>query len=526
MAKALLSDVTYVRLSLAESSGERVKVRGEFAKCGVATENKRVYPKPVWEKEIKRLNKALKERRVLGEIDHPSDGQTKLTRVSHIITDLRIEDGLVVGEAEILPTELGKNLLALMQANVPVGVSSRGFGSVKPNEKNEDVVQDDYKLVTFDFVADPADVDAFPQMAESRSLFEGVEFDADDEQEKALEFARRIEAEKAGKKVAKTESQKEVFAKELLGKLASLRAEVRDEVKAELLADPSIAGAKAALESVRAALKPYILPEDAAVVVKSKDEEIAKLQKENAELSLKLKSLEEENGSLAKMAKEVGYRFYLERILSNDSDADTVRNLVGDVTMYESSDALKAKVEAVKAELAKQAEEKKAIAEAKAKEVAEARKSENKVKSEFDAKFAELERRMVRSEDEKAELAEAVAQLQKEKAELEAKVYAEERISNHPKRVKLRGLVESARPTKQAVDAIVESEREPVRDEDDLQEVRARIRRKMNGGSERIPEEMQENTARPGGKSEEKDYRGLGISLDQLKRLSGIGNRQ
>lgn len=521
MSKALLSDVAFVRLSLAESNGDRVRVRGEFAKCGIATENRRVYPKQVWEKEIKRLNKALKERRVFGEVDHPSDGQTKLTRVSHIVTELRIENGLVVGEAEILPTEMGKNLLALMQANVPVGVSSRGFGSIKTNEKNEDVVQDDYKLVTFDFVADPADVDAFPEVSESRSLFEGVEFDADEEQEKALEFARRIEAEKTGKKVAKQESIRDEFAREILGNLAKLRAEVRDEVRNELMADPSIAGAKVALEAVRNVLKPYILPEDVAEVVNGKEASIQKLQTEVAERDLRIKELESENTALAEMAKEVGYRFFLERVLSNDPQASTIRSLVGDVKLFDSSEALKARVEEIKNEIAKQEADKRAAVEAKTKEVTESKKAEKAARTEFDSRIAKVEGLIERERKRREDLESALAEAQEENKALQTKLYAEQRLANHPKAKKLRTLVESARvEDSDDVDALLESEREPKRDDDELQNIRARIRSRVRGGAEgaeSITEARQVASSKVS-----KDYQGLGIDLDSLRRLSGI----
>jgi hypothetical protein len=84
-----------------------------------------------------------------------------LNRVAHIVTKLWLEDGKVFGEAEILDTDPGRNLQALLKAGCKVGVSSRGYGSTKPNDKGEDVVQEDYKLVTFDFVAEPA-AGAFP----------------------------------------------------------------------------------------------------------------------------------------------------------------------------------------------------------------------------------------------------------------------------------------------------------------------------------------------------------------------------
>jgi hypothetical protein len=523
MSKTLLSDVSYVRLTLVESNGNRVKVRGEFAKCGVATENKRVYPKHVWEKEIKRLSKALKERRVFGEIDHPSDGQTKLARVSHVVTDLRIKDGIVEGEAEILPTEAGKNLMALLQSNVLVGVSSRGFGSVKTNDKNEDVVQDDYKLVTFDFVADPADVDAYPQVSESRRLFEGVEFDADEEQEKAIEWARRIEAEKTGRQVEAKETLREEFSRTLLSNLAALREEAKDAVRKEFLNDPEVGAAKQALESVKEILKPFILPGDVAAVVREKDAAIQKLQMETAELSLKLKTLEEENASLAAMAKEVGYRFYLERILSNDPQAESIRALVGDVTEFGSSDELKRKVESVRAELSRKSEETKKAVEAKSKEVESARAEESRLRAEFDKKLQLIEDRMVREQQKADELMAKLQKAEAEKQELESRLYAEERLKTHPNK-NLKKLVESVRPTKSEIDDLVESNREPVRDADDLQQIRAKIRSRMSGGVERVPEEMQESVNPRRNDSKSSDYMGLGISLDSLRRLSGIGN--
>ena len=522
--KMLLSDVGYVRLSLVEGTGDRVKVRGEFAKCGVATENRRVYPGKVWEKEIKRLDKALQNRRVLGEVDHPSDGQTKLARVSHIVTGLQIKDGVVIGEAEILPTDAGRNLLALMQSNVPVGVSSRGFGSVKTNEKNEDVVQEDYKLVTFDFVADPADVDAYPQVAESRNLFEGVQFDMDDEQEKALEFARRIEAEKTGNKVESEETLREQFAREILGNLASIKAEAVATARQELLADPSFAGAKAALESIRAAIAPFLLPEETALAVQTKTNELSAVQNDLAEARLRIKELEEENTALASMAKEVGYRFFLERTISGEPKADLIRRLVGDVKVYENSDAIKTRIEAIKVELAQQETEKQADVEAKAKEVAEAKAASSSKHSALESKISQIEG-LVRKEQSKRErLEQQLEEAQQQNADLQKRLYAESRIASHPKASKLRPLVESARDV-EAVDEILESAREPERDEDELQNIRARVRSRMRVES-RQDDEMPVVEARQARNKNGQDYLGLGMSLDALQRLSGIASKR
>ena len=59
----------------------------------------------------------LGRKKVLGELDHPADGKTSLKRVSHIITNLQVmDDGQIVGEAEVLNTEAGKTLKALIKA--------------------------------------------------------------------------------------------------------------------------------------------------------------------------------------------------------------------------------------------------------------------------------------------------------------------------------------------------------------------------------------------------------------------------
>ena len=60
----LLEDVCYVQLQLDEGkTSSKYKVRGEFARAGIATENKRVYPQRLWEREIDRLTKALEAAR-------------------------------------------------------------------------------------------------------------------------------------------------------------------------------------------------------------------------------------------------------------------------------------------------------------------------------------------------------------------------------------------------------------------------------------------------------------------------------
>jgi hypothetical protein len=160
----LLTDAFQIRFLINESVDGKLRGRGEFARAGVPTANRRIYPESVWRKNLNHLQEDIRQRKVLGECDHPLDGKTKLQRVSHVITHLDIdENGSITGEIEIVEgTPNGKIVKALVDEGVTIGVSSRGYGSVKMNEDGNNVVQDDYVLMTFDVVSDPANATSWP----------------------------------------------------------------------------------------------------------------------------------------------------------------------------------------------------------------------------------------------------------------------------------------------------------------------------------------------------------------------------
>jgi hypothetical protein len=63
-----------------------------------------------------------------------------------------------MGKEEVITeTPDGKILEALFKRDIPVGISSRGSGSLKPGvNSNESIVQDDYKCETWDHVTNPS----------------------------------------------------------------------------------------------------------------------------------------------------------------------------------------------------------------------------------------------------------------------------------------------------------------------------------------------------------------------------------
>jgi hypothetical protein len=162
----LLIDTMPLTFTLEEATDRPGKYifRGQFARSDKATDNKRLYREHLWRREIGRIGEAMSRRGVYGELDHPADGRTRLARVSHLLTKLSVKGTEVIGEAEILDTPNGRIMKVLADAKASVGVSSRGFGSVKTIADGVQEVQEDFRLDTFDFVADPATKTAYPKL--------------------------------------------------------------------------------------------------------------------------------------------------------------------------------------------------------------------------------------------------------------------------------------------------------------------------------------------------------------------------
>jgi hypothetical protein len=140
-----------------------LKVKGKFQCAEEVNHNKRLYPKHILEREIDKLQESIKLRRLTGELDHPDILETKLKNASHLIVDLYMEGRDVIGVLEVLSTNSGKDLQALYESKVDVGVSSRGAGRVIEKEGYYEI-SSDFNLKTFDVVSDPSTRNAYPKL--------------------------------------------------------------------------------------------------------------------------------------------------------------------------------------------------------------------------------------------------------------------------------------------------------------------------------------------------------------------------
>ena len=112
-------------------------------------------------REAKKYETLIKERRALGELDHPDSSVINLKNVSHNVREIHWEGNDLVGTVEILPTPSGNILKELLKANILLGISSRGMGSVEPIGKGRVQVGEDFELLGWDFVSNPSTHGAF-----------------------------------------------------------------------------------------------------------------------------------------------------------------------------------------------------------------------------------------------------------------------------------------------------------------------------------------------------------------------------
>ena len=161
MSKQLLIEIHPVKITsspLTENVGgvrKPLVVEGILATAEVKNGNGRYYSRDLWEREMQKYSEQIKQRRAMGELDHPESSIINLKNVSHIISDYWWDGDNVMGKIEILGTPSGQILEALIKNNITLGVSSRGMGSLEQNG-NVMEVQDDFELLCWDFVSTPS----------------------------------------------------------------------------------------------------------------------------------------------------------------------------------------------------------------------------------------------------------------------------------------------------------------------------------------------------------------------------------
>ncbi len=197
------------------------RIQGVLSDFG-SNRNGRIYPRELWENVINSdyVKEMINSHGLVGELDHPEERlEISLQEVSHVINDMWIEGDQVMGIIDILPTPNGKIVNELLDYGTDIGISSRGAGSVGP----DNVVDPDYQFITFDFVARPS-----CEAARLNTILEGVQVDiANNSVDKVNSI---LESYKSGLKESE-DSNKEAFiayCKDKIKDLGTVEVETED----------------------------------------------------------------------------------------------------------------------------------------------------------------------------------------------------------------------------------------------------------------------------------------------------------
>ena len=139
-----------------------IVVEGLMQVAGDLNGNGRIYPREILDREVKKLKETfIKNGNAFGELDHPDSPIVSLQNVSHVIKDLWWEGDNLMGRVEILNTPFGNIVKEILKAGYNIGISSRGQGTVREISGGKVVVNDDFDLITWDFVSNPSVSNAF-----------------------------------------------------------------------------------------------------------------------------------------------------------------------------------------------------------------------------------------------------------------------------------------------------------------------------------------------------------------------------
>lgn len=148
----LIVEMSSSALSVTPSDNKDYILEGVFGQIDQKNKNNRIYTESEYVPQIEALQQKIGASKLLGELDHPAQFDISLKNVSHIIEELTYDKDSkeVRGRIKLLDTDAGRQAKALVDAGVPLQISSRAAGAVESNGQVK-IKQ----LFTYDLVADP-----------------------------------------------------------------------------------------------------------------------------------------------------------------------------------------------------------------------------------------------------------------------------------------------------------------------------------------------------------------------------------
>ena len=135
-----------------EKLGNDYFLEGIAAVFGKENSNQRIYEEREYLPHLQYLKEKIEQKRLVGELDHPKEFDVSLKNISHIVETLTYDQGsrTLKIRVKLLDTPSGKIAKSLVDAGIPVSISSRAAGNVLENKRVQIK-----KIFTYDLVADP-----------------------------------------------------------------------------------------------------------------------------------------------------------------------------------------------------------------------------------------------------------------------------------------------------------------------------------------------------------------------------------
>lgn len=150
--EVFLLEKSSTNLQVIKKDGEDYILEGTCAIFGEVNNNGRIYEEAEYMPHLEYLREKIKANRLVGELDHPEKFDISLKHISHKIESLDYikESREIRIRVRLLDTPHGRIAKTLVDAGIPVSISSRAAGVVQENKKVKIK-----KIFTYDLVCDP-----------------------------------------------------------------------------------------------------------------------------------------------------------------------------------------------------------------------------------------------------------------------------------------------------------------------------------------------------------------------------------
>jgi hypothetical protein len=124
------------------------RMQVDICEAGLVTPAGRIYSHEILSSQCERLRETMEKRGFMGELDpEPGNSFIRFNNVSHLVTDMWMEDGILKAEIEVLQTPSGRTLNQFIDRHLPVSFKMCGVGGGRVDDNGVLWLGENYNLV-------------------------------------------------------------------------------------------------------------------------------------------------------------------------------------------------------------------------------------------------------------------------------------------------------------------------------------------------------------------------------------------